>query len=288
MNVWRNMNSITSFSEANPNSSALEGFGGHNPGEVDSEVGRREWWLWLSAMVVTMLSTLAFLLSSLPSLFVPSDDFYAIRSDQAAWATMVLFLLFNTWLVYRLWFFRGLRRQATGRAANSSGTPENGSAALDPVTGFYTRGCLEQRLALETVSARRKNTPLSLVALHLDDFQQVMERNGDPAREQVLKEFARRLKKATRGSDFGAHLGGDDFLLVLPECGLASAKLVLERLGPLEIKCGAEDVTLTYSAAWIDYQPGERPADLLERVAQVLQLYKKAAKDYLSQAAAAR
>jgi hypothetical protein len=77
-------------------------------------------------------------------------------------------------------------------------------------------------------------------------------------------------------------------LMVLPECGLPAAKLVLDRLGRLEMKCGNQDITLTYSAGWIDYQPGELPADLLERAGQVLQLYKNASKDCRSLARAAR
>ncbi len=251
---------------------------------------RREWWLWLSAFVVTLLSTLAFLLSSFPSLFTYRDHFYEIRPDQAAWATTILLLLFNTWVVYRQWFFRRLRMQVAEGSVGSQGNGENTdeASALDPVTGFYTRARLEQRLARETAYARRQKTPLSLVALHLEDFAQVVERYGRPAGDQVLKEFARRLKKVTRGSDFGACLGNDDFLLVLPECSLAAAKLLWDRLGPLEMNCGGQDITLTYSAGWIDYQPGELPAALLERAARVLQLYKEVSKDSLSTTLAAR
>jgi diguanylate cyclase (GGDEF)-like protein len=261
--------------------------------QMESSLGplrRREWQLWLSAFVVTLLSILAFLLSSVPSFFMYSDHFYEISSDQAVWGTMVLLLLFNTWLVYRQWSFRSLPRQLAEGSVGPQSNEANASEppALDPVTGFYTRASLEQRLARETASARRQNTPLSLVALHLDDFAQIIERSGRPAADQVLKEFAKRLKRATRGSDFGACLGDDDFLLVLPECGLPAAKLVLDRLGPLEMKCGSEDITLTYSVGWIDYQPGELPANLLDRARQVLQLYKNASKDYRSLAAATR
>ncbi len=281
------MNLTGRFQAGNPESSALEGLGGYRAPQMESgpqRLGRREWWLWLSALVVTLLSTLAFLLSSWPSLFTHTDDFYEIRSDQAAWGTMALLLLFNTWLVYRQWFFRRLRTQGTEPSVDSHGNAENapGPLALDPVTGFCTRVSLEQRLAKETASARRQNTPLSLVALHLEDLAQILERYGRPTADQVLKQFAQRLKKATRGSDLGARLSDDDFLIVLPECSLAAAKLILDRVGSLEMKCGAHDITLTYLAGWIDYQPGESPANLLERAEQILQLYKNASKDTLS------
>jgi diguanylate cyclase (GGDEF)-like protein len=286
------MKFLTALPASNGASSVLEGLGGFRAQHGDSGLlwlGRCEWRLWLSAFVVTMLSTLALLLSSIPSLFPDSDHFYEIRADQAAWGTMFLLLLFNIWMVYRQWFHRRLRRQVARQGVDSPGSAENASesSALDPVTGFYTRVSLEQRLARETAFARREKTPLSLVALHLEDFTQIVERFGRPAGDQVLKEFAKRLKRATRGSDLGACLGGDDFLIVLPECSLAAAKLILNRLGSLEMKCGSQDITLTYSAGWIDYQPGELPAELLDRAGQVLQLYKTASKDSLSPTLAA-
>jgi len=268
-------------------SPAIEEVAGYRAPQMESGLhllGRREWWLWLSALVVTLLSTLAFLLSSVPSLFTYRDHFYEIGSDQAAWGTTLLLLLFNTWLVYRLWFFRQLRRRAGAGSMDWHGDAENAdeSSALDPVTGFYTPARTEQRLAKETAYARRQKTHLSLVALHVEDFAQIVQRFGRPAGDQVLKEFARRLKKVTRGSDFGVRLKDDDFLLVLPECSLAAAKLLSDRLGPLEMKCGGQDITLTYSAGWIDYQPGESPEALLERAGRVLQLYKEVSKHSLS------
>ena len=281
------MTFLADFRGSNPASWALTGPAGDHGPQTESGLrllGRREWWLWLSAFAVTLLSTVALLLSSIPSLFTERDHFYEIGSDQAAWGTMVLLLLFNTWLVYRQWFFRRLRRQLAEGTVGSHGNAENTdeSSALDPVTGFYTRARLEQRLAKETAHARRQNTPLSLVALHVEDFAEIVRHFGRAAGDQVLKEFAHRLKKATRGSDFGVRWEDDDFLLVLPECSLAAAKLLSDRLGPLEMKCGSQQITLTYSAGWIDYQPGELPANLLERAGQVLQLYKNASKDGLS------
>src|SRR5713101_5017577 len=146
-------------------SPAIEEVSGYGTPQMESGLrllGRREWWLWLSALVVTLLSTLAFLLSSVPSLFTSSDHFYEISSDQVAWGTTLLLLLFNTWLVYRLWFFRQLRRRAGAGSMDSRGDAENADEpfALDPVTGFYTRARLEQRLARETAYARRQKTPL--------------------------------------------------------------------------------------------------------------------------------
>jgi len=253
-------------------------------------LGRREWWLWLSALAVTTLSGIAFLLSSFPSLFLHSDHFFEIRSDQARWGILSLLLLFNTWLIYRQWSFRRLRRQLTELTGDPQASLEDAydPSRMDLVTGLYTRASAEQWLGKEVARARRHNIPLSLVALHLDDFALFNQRYGSIAGDRILKEFANRLEKASRGTDFGVRLGSDDFLLVLPECSLRDAKIVLDRLGTLEMKCSGQVIPLTYSVGWIDYKVGEVPSDLFKRAEDVLQLYKTASKDCFSTTLVAR
>ena len=244
------------------------------------QLGRHEWWLWFSALVVTALSGIVLLLSSFHSLFLHHEHFFEIRSDQARWGILSLLLLFNMWLVQRQWVFRRLRRHLTeGSGDAQSNTDANDPSQMDQVTGLYTRASAEQSLGREVVRARRKNLPLSLVAFHLDDFAELKKRLGRDAAELVLKEFANRLRRASRGSDFCVRLGDDDFVVILPECSLGDAKIVSDRLGTLEMKCAGEDVTVGWSVGWIDYKRGEVPSDLFKRAKDVLQLYKAASKD---------
>jgi diguanylate cyclase (GGDEF)-like protein len=245
-------------------------------------LARREWWLWFYTLVVTTLSGTVLLLSVFPSLFAGSDHFYEIRSSQARWAAFDLLLLFNAWLLYRQWIFRRERRKLTEGKAESPVNPGDSEAhdsfRIDPATGLYTRASFEHLLGKEVARSRRRKSPLSLVAIHIDDFAQFVQRFGSAASDVVIREFAVRLRKASRGADFGVRLGSDTFLLALPECSLNEAKLVLDRLGALEMDISGEDVTLTYSVGWIDYKPGEVPSDLIRRAEQVLQLYKTASK----------
>lgn len=230
---------------------------------------------------MTTLSGVVLLLSFFPSLFLHADHFFEIRSDQARWSILSLLLLFNSWQLYRQRSFRRLRQQLiepTGDRQTSSKDAHDPSS-MDLVTGFYTRASVEQWLGKEVARARRHNIPLSLVALHLDDLAELSQSHGSATGDQMLKEFANRLKKASRGTDFGVRLGSDDFLLVLPECSLKDAKTVSDRLGALEMKCSGQDIELTYSVGWIDYKPGEVPSDLFKRAEEVLRLYKTASKD---------
>ena len=281
------MSSILGTRHTIQNSSPLEGSGAFRAQQADSslrQIARREWWLWLSAFFVATLSAAAFLLTSFPSFFRHSEHFYELRSDQARWAILCLLLLFNGWMVYRQWLFRRQRKQLSGQdagAAASTGQISDPSG-IDPVTGLHTRAFIEQQLGKEIARARRQNTALSIATLHLDEFAEVTKRYGLSATDAALKELARRLKKACRGSDFAVRLSDDDFLLVLPECNLGEVKTVLNRLGALELVCSGRKINLAYTTGWVDYQAGDLPADLLKRASQLLHLYENAAKESFS------
>jgi diguanylate cyclase (GGDEF)-like protein len=281
------MKSFLGISASKPKHSPLAGSGnfrvlvnGSNP----QQISRHEWWLWLSALLVTTLSAIAFLLSSIHSFFRHADYFYEIRSDQARWATLCLILIFNARLVYRQWSFRRLRRQSTEQPMDWQAAPPpfSEAAGLDSVTGLYTRMPLEQHLGKEVARARRQNTALSLATIHVDEFAHLSARCGKSAVDAALKELARRLKKASRGSDIAARLSDDDFLLLLPECGVSEVKQVLNRLGAVEVSSSGERVPLNFTTGWVDYQPGDLPGDLLKRAAELLHLYDIAAHDSLS------
>jgi diguanylate cyclase (GGDEF)-like protein len=281
------MESLFGIRARKPNSSPLEGSDAFRAQQAESslrQIARREWWLWFSAFSVATLSALAFVLTFFPSLFRHSEHFYEIRSDQARWGILCLLLLFNGWMLYRQWFFRRQRKQLSGQNAGAdahSGQISDPSA-VDPVTGLHTRFFIEQQLGKEIARARRQNTALSLATIHLDEFAEISKRYGQSATDEALKELARRLKRACRGSDFAARLASDDFLLVLPECNLGEVKSVLNRLGALEMTCSGRKINLVYTTGWVDYQPGDLPADLLKRAAQLLHLYENAAKESFS------
>jgi diguanylate cyclase (GGDEF)-like protein len=281
------MQSSLGLRATNPNPSPLEGTDSFRAQRAESSLrrlARREWWLWLSACFVALFSATAFVLSSFPSLFRHREHFYEPTSEQARWATLCLLLLFNGWMLYRQWSFRHQRKQlnASNSATDGITGQVSDSSSIDSVTGLHTRAFIEQQLGKEIARARRQNTALSLATIHLDEFADLNKRHGLSAVDAALKELARRLKKACRGSDFAARLADDDFLLVLPECNLGEVQAVLNRIGPLEMTCSGRKVSLAYTTGWVDYQPGDLPADLLKRAANLLHLYENAAKESFS------
>jgi diguanylate cyclase (GGDEF)-like protein len=272
---------------ANGGSSPLEGLETVRAQQAETnirQITRREWWLWFSAVAVVTLSVIALALSSFPSFFKHAEHFYEIRADQARWAVLCLLLLFNGWSAYRQWSFRREKKFLSKLSVEPevSAAVLTDTGAVDPVTGLHTKAFIEQQLGKEIARAKRQNTALSLATLHLDEFAEANKRYGASAMDAALKELARRLKRACRGSDFAARLASDDFLLVLPECNLGEVKSVLNRLGALEMTCSGRKVSLEYTTGWVDYQPGDMPSDLLKRASELLHLYENAAKDSFS------
>jgi diguanylate cyclase (GGDEF)-like protein len=267
-----------------PKSSPLEGLPNFRVQQADAslqKLARREWWIWFSTAIVTMLSAVAFVLTFFRSFFQHTDHFYELRPEQVLWGVLSLLLLFNAWMVYRQWSFRRLRKHATQQNAQPAESvhERSSSAGLDPVTGLLTRTAIEQQLGKEIARARRQNSSLSLATLHLDDFGELNQRYGKAAVDEALKEFARRLKEVSRGSDYAVRLANEDFVLVLPKCTVGEVTRVLKRVGPLEMNCSGDKISIAYTTGWVDYQLGDMPADLLKRAAQLLHLYENAAKD---------
>jgi diguanylate cyclase (GGDEF)-like protein len=267
-----------------PKSSPLEGLPNLRAQQTEASLqrlARREWWIWLSTAIVTMLSAVAFVLTFFRSFFLHTDHFYELRPEQVLWGVLSLLLLFNAWMVYRQWSFRRQRKHASQQNVESvkSVHEQTGSTGLDPVTGLLTRAAIEHQLGKEIARARRQNSSLCLATLHLDEFAEVSRRYGKAAVDETLKEFARRLKEVSRGSDYAVRLANEDFVLVLPKCNVGEVTRILKRVGPLEMNCSGEKISIAYTTGWVDYQPGDMPADLLKRAAQLLHLYENAAKD---------
>jgi diguanylate cyclase (GGDEF)-like protein len=100
----------------------------------------------------------------------------------------------------------------------------------DPVTGLADGRAFHQRLLEEFARAQRGGTSLAVVTLDLDHFEALNARYGRPTGDQVLAECALLLKVTLRDGDFLARLGGDEFGIVLPDCDLAPARRLAERL----------------------------------------------------------
>ncbi|MBI4612566.1 MAG: diguanylate cyclase [Planctomycetes bacterium] len=100
----------------------------------------------------------------------------------------------------------------------------------DPLTRLFNRRYLEENLERECARSSRSGRPFAIVVIDLDHFKAFNDTFGHEAGDVVLGEFARLLQSSVRGSDLPCRLGGEEFVLLLPEASLEDARGRAEEL----------------------------------------------------------
>lgn len=186
-----------------------------------------------------------------------------------------LVLIFNIYTLYQQHLLRQLRNHLAGQIEITTEQEVRAKAlyelaVLDPLTGLYNRRYCDDRLPAEIHRVQRNRLPLIVILADLDNFKQINDSLGHSVGDLVLKEFSRNLNKTIRGSDFAVRMGGDEFLVVLPECPPEYVTLVMSRLTPFQIEWEGKQVLVTCSRGWAQYCPDEQPEQLLARADHVL------------------
>lgn len=240
-------------------------------------IERRDWWIWANTIFVIVLLTFAVISFTLPELVAGAQTYFKIKFVDAVFALVSFIFLFNVYTVYQQALIKRLRRQLAEKQGHTDILRD--LAMLDPLTGLYNRRFAEQRLAAEVARSERKGHPLTVMTIDLNNFKQVNDTYGHAAGDQVLKNFALHLNKVIRGTDLAVRLGGDEFLVLLPECSLEQVQTVLGRLGSMEVEWQGRQIPVTFSAGWRQYALGDKAEEMLESADQALYERKRASKE---------
>jgi diguanylate cyclase (GGDEF)-like protein len=103
-------------------------------------------------------------------------------------------------------------------------------AATDPLTGAANRRQFIERVEAEIARARRAGVPFSLLALDLDNFKWVNDYYGHQVGDEVLCGFVQKCLAAIRPYDGVARVGGEEFMILLPQSALEAARTIGERV----------------------------------------------------------
>lgn len=103
-------------------------------------------------------------------------------------------------------------------------------ASNDALTGLSNRRVFEERIHNMIESAIRYGRPISMISMDLDKFKAINDNLGHQAGDDVLKKVAEVMKNAVRSTDLLVRMGGDEFLIVLDQTDLQSARVLAERL----------------------------------------------------------
>ena len=103
-------------------------------------------------------------------------------------------------------------------------------ALIDPLTGLHNRRYVMAHLQTMMARIAEYNKPISIFMLDIDHFKAVNDTYGHPIGDEILIELAERIKRNVRSFDLSARLGGEEFIVVMPETDYDMALVVAERL----------------------------------------------------------
>jgi two-component system cell cycle response regulator len=149
-------------------------------------------------------------------------------------------------------------------------------AITDALTGLYNRRYMESHVGTLVEQATTRGKPLTVLILDIDYFKAINDGWGHDAGDDVLREFALRIRKSIRGIDLACRYGGEEFVVVMPETDMAVATVVAERLRrriateAFQIQQGARKIDVTISVGIAALGPGDNPAAVIKRADQAL------------------
>jgi len=127
----------------------------------------------------------------------------------------------------------------------------------DALTGLYNRRHMEESLTREIDRARRKETSLGVILMDVDHFKKFNDTYGHEAGDEVLRKLGLFLRTHTRGEDIPCRYGGEELLLILPDCSPEDcrkrAEQVREGVEALEIMQNDTKLSVTISLGAATY-----------------------------------
>ncbi|MET0981820.1 MAG: diguanylate cyclase [Telluria sp.] len=110
---------------------------------------------------------------------------------------------------------------------------------VDPLTQLYNRRYMDEVLKRELIRSSRSGTPVSVLLLDLDHFKRINDTFGHEAGDAVLRKVALTLRENIRSCDVACRMGGEEMVVVLPECGIEHA---IKRADTIRLAIAAGDV----------------------------------------------
>ena len=112
----------------------------------------------------------------------------------------------------------------------------------DPLTGLYNRRHMEDALRREIARSARKNSEVGILLLDVDNFKKFNDQYGHEAGDEVLRRLGGYLNDTTRAEDIACRYGGEEMLVIMPECNSEAAFCRAE-----DIRAGIESLSIFHN-----------------------------------------
>ena len=188
------------------------------------------------------------------------------------------------WLVISALFGCAAQRvtQRLYEAQRRLGERRETEALTDPHTGLDNRRALEERLAVLHPLAERYRRPFSVISIDADGLKARNDTDGHAAGDRAIRHLADVLRATMRSVDQCVRLGGDEFIVLLPDTGAATATTAAERLlAALRTLSSSAPPggALRASVGVAEWVPGLSPQDVIRRADALLYEAKRLGKD---------
>ena len=164
-------------------------------------------------------------------------------------------------------------------------------AVTDGLTGLYNRRYMTSHLQNLIGQGHDSDKPVSAMMIDIDHFKSINDSHGHGVGDEVLKEFAARLRRNVRGVDLVSRIGGEEFVVIMPDTDLQVATGVAERLRSeiaeqrFEVSIEAGGLNASCSIGVAMTRPEDTPETLLKRADDALYQAKNQGRDRVVTAA---
>lgn len=227
--------------------------------------------LWVTASLLMLLLTAAVYAAALPQ--IEHHDTGSEMMLVALRSLVGLVLLFNAFAVYQQVTVRRFRKGLAEELRRLQSLEDRNElleklSTVDQLTELYNRRYLDEHLPLECARADRGQYALTLLLMDLNYFKNINDEHGHAAGDAMLQAFSAKLRRAIRAIDVPIRLGGDEFLVCLPECTADQVPTIVERVRRGVARYEDKEFPIDFAAGWVQRAPGEAPESVLARADQ--------------------
>ncbi|HWT54377.1 MAG TPA: GGDEF domain-containing protein, partial [Rhodocyclaceae bacterium] len=197
-----------------------------------------------------------------------------------------LLILWGLWVAI-FYFLRARdyrrRLEAANRQLSSLNDELHEQATHDFLTGTHNRRAFNALLSNELERVKRYGGDLSLGVIDIDHFKQINDSRGHAVGDQALKFLVDNISQRMRRSDVLARLGGEEFVLLMPNTSVDEAVRVIDRMreaiSALPLPGHEPELRFTFSAGVAGWRPGVSDRALLNAADEALYAAKGSGRD---------